>query len=162
MIKKITILIVALVSLFSLVPLAMPASTNFDVQGTVTIAETCGFDVSPKGTNALSFGQLLPGASNQPSAPDNITVTNTGSIPVGIYVNGTDWTAGSLSMPVGKTEYGLTAPPSTPLTLLPPASPVTTVGNLPSPNTASIYFDLSIPSGQAAGAYTQDITVTGC
>ena len=133
--------------------LALSGGTS-NVPATVTVEITCGFTV----TGNLNFANTNPGGS---SDEKDLTLTNTGSLPITIDISGTDWCSGigcpstpTYSMPVGQTMYG-TVTPSTALTSSGVALPQ--IGNLPS-NTLVEHFQMSVPYGQAAGSYGQTVT----
>lgn len=128
------------------------ANDGTDVTASVTVPIICGYTV----TGTLDFTNTLPGGS---SDIKDLTLTNTGSIPIIITVYGIDWSDNSHTMPVGQTMYGNPSP-STALESS-PGDPLPEIENLPS-NTLIEYFQMSVPWGQAAGDYEQTVTFTGC
>lgn len=129
------------------------------ITASVTVDVTCGFDV----TGTLDFANTLPGGS---SDTKDITLTNTGSKPITIDVYGTDWCTGTFNpdgtcllpltpyMPVGQTTYYNTSTKQLKLSL---GEALPVIGNLPD-NTLLEHFQMSVPFGQAAGAYQQTVT----
>ena len=83
---------------------AMPVTSVFaatTTTGSVSIAGTCGIgSLSP-----LNYGTLTP---TQLSSVQSLTVTNTGTVPAGLFVSGTDWQDGLLTsqIAVGYTSFG--------------------------------------------------------
>lgn len=140
----------ASIAVLALTLFAVSVALADDVPATVTIQETCGFSIDGN----LNF--LPPVIAGSTSNTLGLTLTNTGSLPATVSLSGTPWTSGPNSMPVGQTLYGDPSP-ITPLTGLPTALPA--IGNLPS-NTLVENFQMSVPAGQAAGAYAQTITFT--
>ena len=113
----------------------------------VLTPKTCG--VSATG---IAFGTLAPGAT---VGPKTSTVTNSGNSPTtALYISGTDWTP---YMPVGQTDWRVESSWN-PLT----SSNVVTGATVPANSgTTNVDFQLTVPSGQATGSYSQTITFTG-
>ena len=91
---------------------AMPVATAFaqnatTTTGSVQIVGTCGIgSLAP-----INYGVLAP---NQVSAEQILNVTNTGTVPGQLLVQGSDWESASFvsQIFVGNTRFGVTSTPS--------------------------------------------------
>lgn len=155
--KEIIIAAVALISLMSLVPVAMPTSTG--VTGTVNVPIVCAIDVS---STSLDFGQLGP---TETSADKTTTVSqpqNGNSPDIGAKISGSGW-IGAIPphvMDVGQTHWStstITDFGGTPLT----GSGVS-IGPIGPSGSQVVHLMLRIPGEQLADTYTQTITFTAC
>lgn len=96
---------VALAAIF-----AMPVATAFaapaQTTGNVQIAGTCGIGT----LTPINYGVLTP---SQPSAEQSLTVTNTGTVPGQLLVQGSDWKDAALypQIAVGNTYFGIGSTP---------------------------------------------------
>ncbi len=138
-----------------------------NVVANVVVSNTCFTSGTP---SAFSFPSLPPGSSDN----TNTAVTDTdngGNAASTLYIAGTGgsgttlgyWTGpGTNTIPVGQTDWNAASQPSYSGTALSNTLASTSI-TLTAPNTvnpitsANIYLGVSIPSGTAAGLYTQTI-----
>jgi hypothetical protein len=114
---------------------------------------TCGISLS----GSPAFGNMVQGTTYQ--SPQATTVTNTGNVPEnptisGDYWYGSQWIAkgDGYWMPIGATQWyvsGWNTLSSTP----------TSIGTISSPlGTATVWYQLTVPSPQPTDTYSQTIT----
>jgi len=147
--------IIALVVLLSIVTAVVTNAfaDSAQIDATVTIPATCGIATT---TNTVNFGSVNTGAT---STEQNLYVNNTGSVEANISIKGLDWVNGTNTMPVGQTRYAVTTGTygsKTPLT----TSDQVLANNVANGGNTPLYLQMVVPIGQAAGIYTQNITVT--
>lgn len=148
--RKITVLI-SIIASSSLT--VFPPVIGTDVLATANVQEGCSLDVSP---TSISFGNLVAGSADNPADNPVSLVNNAGSsnVPADVYLQGTDWNLPNFD--VGKTKYSFNGGSSTPLTTISAFA-----GTVPQDATGKdVSFIVSVPANQAAGLYTQTITVT--
>ena len=133
-------------------------SSSASVQGSVTIAGTCGIAT----TGALQYGTLIPSAT---STEQTLTVQNTGTVSAALLVSGNDWLDGSSvnQINVGNTKWsiipGTTFAGKTALT----TSPVMMTGTLNiAPATLPTYWQLQVNlnHGTFTGSLTQTVSLS--
>jgi len=164
-IKKLIALASLLVALGSLVPVVLSDGT--DITASVTVEKSCGIslDMAPitftKSTNPPPFN-LIPGDTSDTVSRD-VTNTGTSSQTECTYtIKGTDWIGGP-GMDVKQTKYMCTDSDDNACTATSPTQLITSEVNFLGLNagiTSAIDFNVTIPSNQASGTYTQNITIT--
>ena len=125
------------------------------VTASVNVPLYCGISVSP---TSISFGSVSPGSS----VPTNVLVTDTnaaGNTQANVLIDGGNWISGSNSFGASNTLWDTSSQATyagTPLTLTPVSTGETLAA---SAGSNTLYFGLAVPSSQAAGVYTQTITI---
>jgi hypothetical protein len=106
------------------------------------------------------FGSIIPGATVQSGA--TTTVTNTGNVQVNPLISGVNWVGSTYPgnsnawMPVGATQWTDTIWANVvPLTTTP-----TSMGAIGIAGTATVSYQLTVPSPQPTDSYSQTITFT--
>lgn len=114
---------------------------------------------------AIAFGSLDPGTTANKCIDDPMNITNTpnSNTPVDIYFKGVDLTgAGTIligNVSVSKTDGG--AKTNLSGSFIDGAGPDQGyVEDLAVSGTQAIWYYLNVPSGQTAGAYTGNVTIT--
>jgi len=143
-----------LLSVLSLSSFAvLPAVIGDDVTASLYVQDLCSLTVSP---TSISFG--TPKAGDVDVAADHsVNLKNydqSSNIPANIYLEGTDWNLPNFD--VGKTKYMYDVGTSTPLTTSAVLAGLLPVGEAGK----DVSFTVSVPANQAAGSYSQKITVT--
>jgi spore coat protein U-like protein len=146
--------ILAVTSLFAIS--AVRAYTNSsDITAQVTVPAVCTVSLS---ANSIDFGSVAPGTDTG-SNNQQVTVTNGGNTEAtNVTIKGNDW-SGPDTMPVGQTQWATSAFTYGSGNALTASDAVVTT-NLAAGSSTTLYFGVGVPSGQAAGTYTQTITVT--
>lgn len=111
----------------------------------------------------VDFGSVSAGSSNQPALlPLNVTIQSTTNVNVNLTLNGSDFTYLAYSFGVGNLSYSNSSAGTkiNMATSFPPP-PFANWVNIPKLATTnrSIYFWISIPAGQEAGAYSSNVSV---
>ena len=111
-------------------------------------------------TSTINFSSVSPGTDTG-STNQVVNVTNSGNAQAtNVTIKGTAWSdGGSNTMPVGQTEWGTSGFAYGSGTALTTSDAVVT-SNLGAGSSILIYFGLGVPQGQAAGSYTQTITLS--
>ncbi len=147
------------VTVLALGMLAIPGVTFTQVTGSVAASVNvplyCGITLSP---TSISFGSVSPGSN----VPTNVLVTDTnsaGNTQANVLIDGTAWTSSSSSFGVGNTEWDTTSQTTYTGTAL--TSSLASTGETLSASAGSntLYFGLAVPASQAAGVYSQTITI---
>ena len=141
-----------------LVPLIMSsayATTGATATGNVIIAGTCGVSL---GSSAINYGTVIPGTTATSLAPA-LSITNSGTAPELLTVNGGNWTDGIhdiiLASDTGFSTTGIA--PYTPLVLH--NAPVTISPALAPSGTVNTSWQLAANLLQPfAGSLTQSLT----
>jgi hypothetical protein len=115
----------------------------------VLIPKTCGITAS----GPITFGSIIPGTATD--GDDISIVSNSGNTPASLGISGTDWTPYML---VGQTSWSVDNKVNwNTLT----GSDVSTGASVSALGTKDVNFQLTVPTGQATGTYSQIITFTG-
>jgi len=153
------VLIALALSLCLIGVVAAPAAAlEQPIGATVSVNAFSSFTITDNGTEGLSFTASNPGAvniaeANSPSitvsaAPEN---NQTGTV----SIKGVDFASGGNTIPIGNAKWDKDSDVAG-------ATAMTTsyvvVGTLTAGTSLSIYHWLSIPNGQASGAYTSTFT----
>ena len=134
-----------------------PTTTCVDGQ---CVPITCGIELA----GSPAFGSMVQGTTYQ--SPTTTTVKNTGNVPENPTISGDYWYGSKWLtlydgywMPIGATQWTVTDWASVkPLTSTP-----TSIGTLSPLGTATVWYQLTVPSPQPTDSYTQTITFgTGC
>jgi hypothetical protein len=164
-----TIILLTIGLLFSAQPAESQVYNETQTYANVTVNVV--IDVSLTGI-PIDFGSLDPGVSDQNSLagggsggwPTNVTVyatTNT-AWNLSIKASGDFIGPGVATIPIGNLEYGnVSTLVETPMTTT-YASPFADWVNQSDPSVdeiRSIYFDITIPSGQTAGSYSTQVYI---
>jgi spore coat protein U-like protein len=148
--------LVAFIVLAISVGLLYAGGGNTETTNTVTVLATCSLT---SGTNPIAFGNINPGDT---SAQDThyTTITNTGNAATQVLVNGSAWTSGGNSFPANYTHwYNATGQSYYNKKWLNITQQVAN-NSLGAGQSFTVFMDLMIPSGQAAGSYTQTVWFT--
>jgi len=118
------------------------------------VAARCGISA----TGDPSFSSMVQGTTSQ--SGQTTIVTNTGNVQVTPKISGANWVGSQWIakddgywMPVGATQWSLPTPSWNTLTTTP-----TSIGTLSPLGTATVYYQLTVPSPQPTDSYTQTIT----
>jgi hypothetical protein len=138
---------------------AIPGVTFTQSSGSVTASVNvplyCGITLNP---TSISFGSVSPGSN----VPTNVLVTDTnsaGNTQANVLIEGGNWISVSSSFGVSNTLWDSTTQTTytgNALTLS-LASTGETLSASAGSNT--LYFGLAVPASQAAGVYSQTITI---
>lgn len=162
------LIISCLVSLVLIATITAPAIADFDtgeegVTASVTVSEHISATISDPGATGLDFGSLNPGVSDIPEVSQDgtgcitIVVAATTNVNCDIKVKADDFT-GAGTIPVANAKYNTSNTiPATGFTAADTYESLgsSTAGAL---ETVQVYHWLSIPVGQAPGAYSSTFT----
>lgn len=126
-----------------------PTTTCYNNQ---CVPITCGIGLS----GTPDFGIMTPGTTFQ--SVQTTTVTNSGNVPENPTISGANWVGNLYAtlgdgywMPVGATQWYVSGWNT--LTTTP-----TSIGTIGTSDTATVYYQLSVPSPQPTDTYSQTIT----
>ncbi len=152
--------IFALISVSILPTASVYAVGPNSVNSTVTITGTCGISLSQ---TTINYGTVSAGTNPVNATNNPLGITNTGSAPSAITVNGSNWIDSGHVMRIQSNETAFaTTPihsPVTPTKLAFPPGPVVITGSLAPSTTLSTFWQL-IPKviGVFAGVLSQNLT----
>lgn len=150
-----SVIFAALFMLQSIVPLSYADITAPNVIASASVPLSCAISLN---TFAISFGTINP-STNTLTTSKNVLDTNGGNQGTFIAVYGTSWIGGASSFVVGQTTWSSSSATGygsgTALT----ASPTNTAIAVGTASSASIWFGVGVPSGQAANTYTQNVVI---
>ncbi|MEM7825161.1 MAG: hypothetical protein QXO27_04280 [Candidatus Aenigmatarchaeota archaeon] len=151
-------LITVVIALASLVPTVIAPSSN--ITASVNVPVSCGIKLTP---NTINFGDVPTGSTSSIKTVD-IKNTGSGSMEYCKYeISGTDWTKTGDSFAVENTDYkcsNSTGVNCLVVSFADLTATTTHFANIEHGKTVSVDFQMSVPEGQAAGAYQQTITIT--
>ena len=125
------------------------------VTASVNVPLYCGISVSP---TSISFGSVSPGSS----VPTNVLVTDTnaaGNTQANVLIDGTVWSSSPNSFGVSNTLWDTTSQATYNGIALTSSLASTGETLAASAGSNTLYFGLAVPSSQAAGTYSQTITI---
>jgi hypothetical protein len=116
---------------------------------------------------SLTFGSLDPGTNDNAATNNPITITNTANsnTAVDIYLNNSNMTSGSYTMPASALSVWTSNTPASSVNfnganwLNGSSANQGFIENLAVNNNVNLYFWHDVPSGQYAGTYTATVTV---
>ncbi len=134
-------------------------SNTFSVALTINVLGACYISIS---NSAIGFGTINPGA-NTPFT-SNLVVDNAigSNVNTNVVVEGSNWASGVNNFAVSNTLWSNTnaifgSAGTTPLTLSLNLPGTIVIPWPPVNNANNIYFGVSVPPGEPAGTYTQNI-----
>jgi hypothetical protein len=147
--------IVALISLIAgslFIILPSVIATN-NIITSVDVEESCDLVVDP---TDIDFDQLNAGHTSSAIPVNMLDNAPESNIPSFVWMSGSSWSDGTHNFPVGSTEYIFPGGSATSLT-----GSAVYIGMVPQDDDGKdVDFQVSVPANQAAGLYSQTITVT--
>ena len=126
------------------------------VAASLVVPNTCIPEVS---NTAITFPSTQPGGFA--NTANDVTITNFGNAASNVLASGTSWVAGSNNFGVTNTLWSATSGANIGTQLTGSAVDTKIVTNSGASN--NIYFGVNVPVSQAAGTYSQTITIsTSC
>ena len=136
--------------------LSFATGSSNTIAASLSVPNTCVPEVS---NTAISFPSTQPGGFA--NTANVVTVTNFGNAASNVLVSGTSWVAGANSFGVTNTLWSATSGANIGTQLTGSAVDTKIVAAAGASN--SIYFGANVPVSQAAGTYSQTITIsTSC
>lgn len=144
--------------MIAITPISFASPVTNTVVASVNVPSACAISLNP---NSINFGIVVPSQSTPVST--SVTDTNGGNTNTIIFVSAGNWISTTNAMiqfgtPAAEdTAYGATSIPlySSGNVLSSTASPTTI--NIAANSANSVYFGVSVPSGQTANVYSQNI-----
>ncbi len=129
-----------------------------NVIATATVPSSCAISLSP--TGGFTFASQAPG-TNTVTTPNSIVDTNGGNVGTFAWIYGSNWVGGASSFGVRNTTWsGASTTGYGSANALTTTTANTGLVVASGGGTATIYFGVGVPVGQAANTYTQNIVIT--